>query len=98
MPWNFPFWQALRFAVPTLIAGNTSLLKHSNVVPECALAIEDALHEAGFPKNVFRTVIADHQTISALMESDLTSGYSLTGSTEAGQRIAALAGTHLKKG
>ncbi len=98
MPWNFPFWQALRFAVPTLIAGNTSLLKHSNVVPECALAIADALHEAGFPKYVFQTIIADHQTISALIQSDLIAGYSLTGSTEAGQRIAALAGTHLKKG
>ncbi|MCK4266676.1 MAG: aldehyde dehydrogenase family protein, partial [Thermoplasmata archaeon] len=97
MPWNFPFWQALRFAVPTLIAGNVSILKHSNQVPECALAIEGAFREAGFPEGVFRTIIADHGTVEELLASDIVRGVSLTGSTEAGKRIAGLAGQHLKK-
>jgi acyl-CoA reductase-like NAD-dependent aldehyde dehydrogenase len=97
MPWNFPFWQALRFAIPTLIAGNVSLLKHSNTVPKCALAIEDSFKEAGFPDNIFRTIIADHDTISDLMSFDLVQGASFTGSTSAGARIAELAGKNLKK-
>ncbi len=97
MPWNFPFWQALRFGIPTLLAGNVSILKHASNVPQCALAIEEAFREAGFPDNTFRTVLADHATISELIASDMIHGVSLTGSTEAGERIAELAGKHLKK-
>ncbi|WP_455391609.1 NAD-dependent succinate-semialdehyde dehydrogenase [[Eubacterium] cellulosolvens] len=97
MPWNFPFWQALRFAIPTLIAGNVSILKHSNTVPECALAIEKLFMTAGFPENVFRTVLADHGTVAELMASDIIRGVSFTGSTEAGTRIAEQAGKYLKK-
>ena len=97
MPWNFPFWQAFRFAIPTLIAGNVSILKHSNVVPQCALAIEEAFNEAGFPSYVFKTVITDHETVAELIKSDLTQGVSLTGSTSAGARVAELAGRNLKK-
>ncbi len=97
MPWNFPFWQAFRFAIPTLLAGNTSVLKHSNVVPQCALAIEESFREAGFPENTFRSVISDHDTIAHLIKSDIIQGVSLTGSTYAGARIAELAGKHLKK-
>ena len=97
MPWNFPFWQAFRFGIPTLIAGNVSILKHSNVVPQCALAIESAFNEAGFPENVFKTVITDHETVAELVKSDLIHGVSLTGSTSAGARIAELAGRNLKK-
>lgn len=97
MPWNFPFWQAFRFAIPTLLAGNVAILKHSNQVPACALAIEQAFIESGFPENVFRTVIADHDTIKDLVASDVIQGVSLTGSTEAGKRIAELAGKNLKK-
>jgi len=97
MPWNFPFWQAFRFGIPTLIAGNTSVLKHSNIVPQCALAIEDSFRKAGFPENVFRTVIADHETTAELVKSDLIQGVSLTGSTSAGSKIAELAGRNLKK-
>lgn len=97
MPWNFPFWQAFRFAIPTLIAGNTAILKHANVVPQCALAIEQVFKEAGFPENVFRTVIADHQSVAALISSDLVSGVSLTGSNAVGERIGELAGKHTKK-
>jgi succinate-semialdehyde dehydrogenase/glutarate-semialdehyde dehydrogenase len=97
MPWNFPFWQALRFAMPTLIAGNCSVLKHSNNVPQCALAIEEAFTESSLPENVFKTVLADHNTIEDLIGSDLIAGVSLTGSTGAGSKIGELAGRHLKK-
>ncbi|MFH1845240.1 MAG: NAD-dependent succinate-semialdehyde dehydrogenase [bacterium] len=97
MPWNYPFWQAIRFAVPALVAGNTSILKHASNVTQCALAIEEAFQEAGFPENVFRTVLADHQTVADLIADDLIAGVSLTGSTGAGQRIGAAAGHNLKK-
>jgi len=97
MPWNFPFWQAFRFGIPTLIAGNASVLKHSNIVPQCALAIESAFNEAGFPENVFKTVITDHEAVAELVKSDLIQGVSLTGSTNAGAKIAELAGRNLKK-
>jgi succinate-semialdehyde dehydrogenase/glutarate-semialdehyde dehydrogenase len=97
MPWNYPFWQALRFGVPTLAAGNTSLLKHASNVTGCALAIEDAFLQAGFPANVFRTLVTDHRTLADLIARDEVRGVSLTGSTEVGQRIAELAGRNLKK-
>lgn len=96
MPWNFPFWQALRFGVPTLLAGNTSVLKHARNVTGCALALEHAFAEAGFPPDVLRVVLADHATTAALLADDRTAGVSLTGSTEAGREIAALAGRCLK--
>ncbi|MBI1970217.1 NAD-dependent succinate-semialdehyde dehydrogenase, partial [Candidatus Woesearchaeota archaeon] len=97
MPWNFPFWQALRFAVPALLAGNTSILKHASATTGCALEIEQAFIEAGFPENTFRTVLADHATVADLIASPLIQGVLLTGSTEAGSRIAEQAGKHLKK-
>ena len=97
MPWNFPFWQVLRFSVPTLLAGNVSILKHSNTVPQCALAIEDAFVQAGVPENVFRTVLADHDTVEALVAAEIVKGVSFTGSTDAGARIAELAGKNIKK-
>jgi len=97
MPWNFPFWQALRFGVPAVIAGNTTLLKHARNVPHCALAIEAAFREAGFPENVFRAIFADHATVGRLIASDVVRGVSLTGSTEAGARVAQAAGGALKK-
>jgi len=97
MPWNFPFWQALRFGIPTLIAGNTSVLKHSNQVPQCALAIEESFKQAGFPENVFKTIITDHEAVAELVPSYLIQGVTLTGSTVAGSRIAELAGRNLKK-
>ncbi len=97
MPWNFPFWQALRFAVPALAAGNASLLKHARNVPDCATAIECAFTEAGFPAGLFRTVFAEHGDVEALLDSPRIVGVSLTGSTEAGRRIAEAAGRRLKK-
>ncbi len=97
MPWNYPFWQALRFGVPTLAAGNASLLKHASNVTGCGLAIEEAFARAGFPEGLFRTVVTDHQTVAELIGRDEVRGVSLTGSTEVGARVAELAGRHLKK-
>ncbi len=97
MPWNFPFWQALRFAIPTLLAGNTTILRHSNVVPESALQIEEAFSEAGFPKDVFKTLITDHNAVKALIESKNIAGLSVTGSTDVGASLAGIAASNLKK-
>jgi len=97
MPWNFPFWQALRFAIPTLMSGNVSVLKHSDVTSECALEIEKAFLEAGFPKNVFQSVFVDHQTVAKIIELDSVRGITLTGSCRAGSQVGALAGKYLKK-
>jgi acyl-CoA reductase-like NAD-dependent aldehyde dehydrogenase len=97
MPWNYPFWQALRFAVPGLIAGNASLLKHASNVTGCAFAIEEAFREAGFPEDVFRTIVPDYDTIDALIASDLVQGVSLTGSNAAGMTVGGQAGRHVKK-
>ncbi len=97
MPWNFPFWQALRFAIPTLVAGNTTLLRHSNVCPGSALAIEEAFKNAGFPEGVFTTIITDHDAVGKLIESKEVAGVSLTGSTEAGRLVGDLAARNFKK-
>lgn len=97
MPWNFPYWQALRFAVPAIVAGNASILKHARNVPQCAFGIEALFKDAGFPEDIFRTILADHDAVAELMGSELIQGVSLTGSTGAGARIAAQAGRHLKK-
>jgi succinate-semialdehyde dehydrogenase/glutarate-semialdehyde dehydrogenase len=97
MPWNFPFWQALRFAVPAVMAGNTCLLKHASNVPQCALAVEECFAAAGFPEDVFRTILADHAAVADLIRDDRVRGVSLTGSTGAGARVAELAGAQLKK-
>jgi acyl-CoA reductase-like NAD-dependent aldehyde dehydrogenase len=97
MPWNFPFWQALRCAIPAMVAGNVVLLRHSNVVPMCALAIEEAFKLAGFPKDTFRTILADHATVDKLIQSEYVAGVSVTGSVETGKAVAKLAGESLKK-
>jgi succinate-semialdehyde dehydrogenase / glutarate-semialdehyde dehydrogenase len=97
MPWNFPFWQALRFAVPGLLAGNTSLLKHASNVTGCALAIEESFRLAGFPPDVFRTVVPDYETAGDLIASEVIQGVSLTGSTEVGRKIGAEAGRNIKQ-
>ena len=98
MPWNFPFWQAMRFAIPALTAGNTAILRHSNVCPISALAIEEAFRLSGYPEQVFQTVISEHDAVSSLIKGKgLIDGVSLTGSVEAGRRVGALAGRNLKK-
>lgn len=97
MPWNFPFWQVFRFAVPTLISGNTCVLKHASNVPQCALEIEKLFREAGLPDQVFKTLLIRPDVASAIIQSDLVEGVSFTGSTDAGARIGELAGRHIKK-
>ncbi len=96
MPWNFPFWQALRAAVPTLLAGNTILLKHSSNVCGCALALEEIFKRAGFPNDVFQTLLVGSAAIPRLIASEPIAGITLTGSTAAGKQVAAQAGAALK--
>ena len=96
MPWNFPFWQALRFGVPTVLAGNTTVLKHARSVSGCALAMEQAFVEAGFPEHIFRAVLIDHEVTAALLDDPRTAAVSLTGSTAAGREVGARAGRALK--
>lgn len=97
MPWNFPFWQALRFAVPGLTAGNTGLLKHASNVTGCALAIEQAFTEAGYPPGVFQTVLVPGSRTAAMLENPLIAAATLTGSDAAGRALASVAGANLKK-
>ena len=97
MPWNFPFWQVFRFAAPTLMAGNTAVLKHASNVPGCALAIEELFREAGFPENVFRTLLIGSKDVPAVIRHKAIKGVSLTGSTPAGKSVASIAGSELKK-
>jgi succinate-semialdehyde dehydrogenase / glutarate-semialdehyde dehydrogenase len=96
MPWNYPFWQVFRFAVPTLSAGNVALLKHASNVTGCAVAIEKLFLNAGFLKGCFQTLITDHKSVEKLMESETIKAVSLTGSEKAGRKIAELAGKNLK--
>jgi len=97
MPWNFPLWQVFRFAAPALAAGNAGLLKHSSNVSGCALAIERILHDAGFPRPLFRTLLVGSKRVAAIIESPEVAAVTLTGSTPAGRAVAATAGRALKK-
>jgi succinate-semialdehyde dehydrogenase/glutarate-semialdehyde dehydrogenase len=96
MPWNFPFWQAFRFAVPTLTAGNVCLLKHASNVPGSALEIEKVFTEAGLPEDVFKTLLIDSKIAMEIIDEDLVDGVSLTGSVGAGSEIGELAGRLIK--
>ena len=97
MPWNFPFWQVFRFAAPAMMAGNTAVLKHASNVPRCALTIEDIFHEAGFPKNVFRTLMIGSAQVGHVIENEHIRAVTLTGSCDAGRKVASKAGAMLKK-
>ena len=97
MPWNFPFWQVFRYAAPTIMAGNTTLLKHAPNVCGCALALEKIFLEAGAPKGVFTSLIIDTPAVAKILSSDTVHAVTLTGSERAGASVAALAGSNIKK-
>jgi succinate-semialdehyde dehydrogenase/glutarate-semialdehyde dehydrogenase len=97
MPWNFPFWQAFRFAAPALMAGNGGLLKHASNVPQCALAIAEVFREAGFPEGAFQTLLIGSHDVARVIADDRVKAVTLTGSEPAGIQVAAQAAKHLKK-
>jgi succinate-semialdehyde dehydrogenase/glutarate-semialdehyde dehydrogenase len=97
MPWNFPFWQAFRAALPALVAGNVMLLKHSSNVPQCALAIEEVFREAALPQGVFQTLLVGSGAVEQIIADNRVAGVTLTGSEGAGSRVASTAGKLIKK-
>ncbi|UKJ06253.1 NAD-dependent succinate-semialdehyde dehydrogenase [Solitalea lacus] len=97
MPWNFPFWQVFRFLCPALMAGNAAVLKHASNVPGCALAIESIMNEAGFPQGLFHTLLIGAKEVDHVIEHPKIKAVTLTGSTEAGKKVAAKAGSLIKK-
>jgi len=97
MPWNFPFWQVVRFAAPALMAGNVGLLKHASNVPQCALALEKIFHDAGVPPACFRTLLIGSDLVEKLLQDDRVMAVTLTGSEGAGASVAAIAGANIKK-
>ncbi|MDH5395721.1 MAG: NAD-dependent succinate-semialdehyde dehydrogenase [Gammaproteobacteria bacterium] len=97
MPWNFPLWQVFRFAAPALVAGNTGILKHASNVPQSALLIEEVFKEAGFPENVFRSLMIRASQVKGVIEDARVHAVTLTGSEPAGRQVAAAAGNSLKK-
>lgn len=97
MPWNFPFWQVFRFAAPALMAGNAGLLKHASNVSGCALAIESVFEQAGAPENLFRTLLVGSDKVDAILAHQNIRAATLTGSENAGSKVAATCGRLLKK-
>jgi succinate-semialdehyde dehydrogenase/glutarate-semialdehyde dehydrogenase len=97
MPWNFPLWQAMRFAAPALMAGNVGLLKHASNVPQTALFLQDLFARAGFPAGAFQTLLVTSGRVEAILRDDRVTAATLTGSGPAGQSVAAIAGSEIKK-
>src|SRR6266700_3968120 len=92
MPWNFPFWQVLRFAAPALMAGNVGLLKHASIVPQSALLIEGTFRRAGFPEGAFQTLLIGAPSVERILRDPRVRAATLTGSTPAGRSIGRIAG------
>ena len=97
MPWNFPFWQVFRFAIPALTTGNGAILKHASNVQGCAFAIESCFLEAGFPNNIFRNISVSGKNVKDVIKSQSIAAVTITGSTPAGSSVAQIAGKYLKK-
>ncbi len=97
MPWNYPFWQVFRFAVPALMAGNIAVLKHASNVPESALLLEELFLEAGFPKYCFSTLLISNNQVEEVIKNKVIKAVTLTGSEKAGASVAGIAGNQLKK-
>ncbi len=97
MPWNFPFWQVIRFAAPALMAGNVGLLKHASNVPQCALAIEKIFKDAGFPAGAFQTLLIGSSQVDAMLADARIVAATLTGSEQAGIQVGIGAAKRIKK-
>ncbi|TXF77807.1 aldehyde dehydrogenase family protein [Chryseobacterium sp.] len=97
MPWNFPFWQVLRFAVPSILAGNTVVLKHASICFGSGNSIEKIFLEAGFPKGIFQNLEIGHDEVKEVLENPMVKAVSLTGSEKAGAEVASTAGKNIKK-
>ncbi|MET4575994.1 NAD-dependent succinate-semialdehyde dehydrogenase [Ottowia thiooxydans] len=97
MPWNYPFWQFIRFAAPALAAGNATLLKHANNVPQCALALEAVFREAGAAAGLVSTLLIDASTVSSVLSDNRVAAVTLTGSTAVGKLVASQAASLMKK-
>ncbi len=97
MPWNFPLWQAMRFAVPALMAGNVGLLKHASNVPQTALFMQDLFTRAGFPEGAFQTLLVGSRRVEAILRDPRITAATLTGSTPAGQSVGSIAGSEITK-
>jgi len=97
MPWNYPYWQVFRFVLPAVAGGNAAVLKHASNVTACAFAIESAMRQAGFPESLFRVLLPEHRQIERIIAMPAVRGVALTGSNEAGSRVASLAGRYIRK-
>jgi acyl-CoA reductase-like NAD-dependent aldehyde dehydrogenase len=97
MPWNFPYWQALRFAAPSLMVGNTAVLKPASATMQCGIQIEKAFNKAGFPDGIFQTLVGDSSIVESLIDSQYVNAMTFTGSVIAGAKVAQRATAKIKK-